>query len=51
MREILSENAFGLVEMAFTFGLVIAFGVWQLRSIEKTRARLRREAQRQSQDD
>lgn len=50
MREALSENAFGLVEMAFTFGLVIAFSVWQLRSIEKTRTRLREE-QRQSKDD
>ena len=47
----MSENAIGLVEMAFTFGLVIVFGVWQLWSIEKTRKRLRQKQERQSKTD
>jgi hypothetical protein len=37
------DNAYGIVEMAFTFGLVVAFGVWQLWSIERTRKRMREE--------
>jgi hypothetical protein len=45
------ETAFGLVEMTFSFGLVIAFGVWQLWSIEKTRKRLRDEQSRKKETD
>lgn len=44
------ENAYGLVEMAFVFGLVICVGVWQLLSIEKTRKRLREEEARKDDD-
>lgn len=44
------ENAYGLVEMAFVFGLVIIIGVWQLWSIEKTRKRLREEEARKKDD-
>ncbi len=36
------ENYFGLVELGFSFGLIVAFCVWQLVSIEKTRKRLER---------
>ena len=45
------ETAYGLVEMAFSFGLVIAFCVWQLWSIEKARKRLRREQSRKNETD
>jgi hypothetical protein len=45
------ENAFGLVELAFTFALATAFGVWQLWSIEKTRKRLRQEHQNRQETD
>ena len=44
------ENAYGLVEMAFVFGLVIIISVWQLWSIEKTRKRLREEEARKKDD-
>jgi hypothetical protein len=40
------ENAYGIVEMAFVFGLVVIFGVWQLGSIEKARKWLRDEEAR-----
>lgn len=36
------ENYYGVVEMAFVFGLIVIFCLWQLYSIEKTRERLRR---------
>jgi hypothetical protein len=45
------ENAFGLVELAFTFGLTAVFGVWQLWSIEKTRKRLRQQEQERRRPD
>lgn len=51
MREAGLENAYGLVEMAFVFGLVVVFGVWQLWSIEQTRKRLRQEQEKQSKPD
>ncbi len=41
------ESAYGLVELAFTFGLVVIFGVWQLRSIETTRKRLEEERRKE----
>ncbi len=47
----MSDNVFGLVEMAFSFGLILVFGVWQLWSIRKTRERLRQEQERQSTTD
>lgn len=47
----MSDYAFGLVEMAFSFGLVFVFGVWQLWSIRKTRARLNQERKRPSETD
>ncbi|WP_281805134.1 hypothetical protein [Methylocystis echinoides] len=43
------ETAYGLVEVAFSFGLVIAFCVWQLRSIETARKRLREEHSRKEE--
>jgi hypothetical protein len=27
----------GLIEIAFSFGLVLAFGIWQLRSMRRLR--------------
>jgi cytochrome oxidase assembly protein ShyY1 len=39
----MSDEYFGVVEMAFSFGLIIILGVWQLRSLEKARKRLRDE--------
>ncbi|MGA9601420.1 MAG: hypothetical protein WBS22_14435 [Methylocystis sp.] len=36
-----SQQYFGLVELVFSFGVVLAFGFWQLRSIRKTREKLR----------
>ena len=47
----MSDNVFGLVEMAFSFGLIFVFGVWQLWSIRKTRERLHRERERESKID
>jgi hypothetical protein len=44
------ENAYGLIELAFTFGLVLVFGVWQLISVAKTRQRLEEE-QRKKQEE
>jgi cytochrome oxidase assembly protein ShyY1 len=39
----MSDEYFGVVEMVFSFGLIIILGVWQLRSLEKARKRLRDE--------
>ncbi len=47
----MSNDAFGLVEMGFSFGLVFVFCAWQLWSIRKTRARLRQEQKRASETD
>ncbi|WP_363345530.1 hypothetical protein [Methylocystis echinoides] len=44
------ESSYGLVEMAFSFGLLIAFCVWQLHATEKARQRLRREQSRDKPD-
>jgi hypothetical protein len=44
------ESAYGLIELAFTFGLVLVFGVWQLISVAKTRRRLQDE-QRKKQEE
>jgi hypothetical protein len=40
------ENYFGIVELVFSFGVIIAVCVWQLREIEKTRKRLSDEERR-----
>jgi hypothetical protein len=37
------EKYYGVVEMAFSFGALIVFCLWQQRSIEKTRKRLQQE--------
>ncbi len=42
----MSEKYYGIVEMLFSFGLLIAFCVWQLWSVERTRKRLREEQAR-----
>ena len=39
--EPLGEQYYGLVEMAFSFGVVLALAFWQLQSIKKTREKLR----------
>ncbi|HEY8215089.1 MAG TPA: hypothetical protein VIG36_13280 [Methylocystis sp.] len=39
----MSDEYFGVVEMVFSFGLIIILGVWQLLSLEKARKRLRDE--------
>jgi hypothetical protein len=39
----MSDEYFGVVEMAFSFGLIIILCVWQLWSLEKARKRLRDE--------
>jgi hypothetical protein len=44
------ENYYGVVEMAFSFGLLIVFCVWQLWSVEKTRKRLREEQLRKGDE-
>lgn len=47
----MSENYYGVVEMLFSFGLVVAFCVWQLWSIGKTRKRLQQEEAREDEPD
>jgi len=36
-----SPQYYGLVELVFSFGVLLAFAFWQLRSIRKTREKLR----------
>ncbi len=40
----MDPNNYGLIEMAFSFGVVIVFGVWQLRSLEKAKKKTRENA-------
>jgi hypothetical protein len=41
------QKYFGVVEMLFSFGAVLLFGFWQLRSVSKAKkARLERERAR-----
>ncbi len=40
-NESAGSQYFGLVEMVFSFGVVLAFAFWQLRSIRKAREKLR----------
>src|SRR5208283_1804758 len=40
-NESASQQYFGLVEMVFSFGVVLAVAFWQLRSIRKAREKLR----------
>jgi hypothetical protein len=46
----MAEN-YGIVEMLFSFGLLIAFCIWELRSIEKARKRLRESQSRKDERD
>jgi hypothetical protein len=40
----MDQKYFGVVEMLFSFGVVLLFGFWQLRSVSKAKkARLERE--------
>ena len=40
----MGQNYYGVVEMLLSFGAVLAFGFWQLRSVSKAKkARLERE--------
>jgi len=38
------DGYFGVVELVFSFGVVIGLCLWQLRSLQKARKRLRDEA-------
>ncbi len=33
----MNPDYYGIVEMVFSFGIVIAFGVWQLVSLERSK--------------
>ncbi len=44
------DNYYGIVEMVFSFGVLIVFCVWQLWSVEKTRKRLREEARKKEDE-
>ena len=40
----MNPDFYGLIEMTFSFGLVLALCVWQLRALEKTKRRMREDA-------
>ncbi len=40
----MNANAYGLIEMALVFGIVLLFGVWQLVSLEKAKKKTRAKA-------
>ncbi len=40
----MNPEYYGLVEVAFSFALVVIFGIWQLRSLEKAKKRTREKA-------
>ena len=40
----MNPEYYGLVEAAFSFALVVIFGVWQLRSLEKAKKKTREKA-------
>ena len=43
----MDQNYYGIIEMLFSFGAVLLFGFWQLRSVSKAKkARLERERAR-----
>ncbi len=35
--EAMDPQYYGLIEMAFSFGLVLAFGIWQLVSLRRSK--------------
>ena len=37
----MNENSYGLIEMVFSFGIVLAIGFQQLHSLSKARKKLR----------
>lgn len=37
------ENYFGVVEMIFSFGLVLALCIWQLWALERAKRKIERE--------
>ncbi len=45
------EKYYGIVEMLFSFGLLIAFCLWQLWSVEKTRKRLQKDEAHEDEPD
>jgi len=45
----MSSDYYGIVEMVFSFGVVIAFAIWQLISLERHRKRLRDKAKASDQ--
>ena len=40
----MNPNAYGLIEMALSFGVVLLFCVWQLISLEKAKKKTRAKA-------
>ncbi len=40
----MNPDNYGLIEMVFSFGVVILFGVWQLWSLEKSKKKTREKA-------
>jgi hypothetical protein len=41
-----SANAFGLIELALVFGLLLGFGFWQLYAVRRDQRRADEEARR-----
>ncbi len=37
----MNPDYYGIVEMTFSFGVILAFGVWQLVSLEKAKKKTR----------
>jgi hypothetical protein len=37
----MNPDDYGVVEMIFSFGVILAFGVWQLVSLEKAKKKTR----------
>jgi hypothetical protein len=40
----MNPDYYGVVEMIFSFGLILAFAVWQLFSLEKAKKKTREKA-------
>ena len=41
----MNPDNYGLIEMGLTFGIVILFGITQLRSLEKAKQKMREKAE------
>jgi hypothetical protein len=41
----MDSSMFGLIELVLVFGIVLGLAVWELRSLRKTQARDREEAE------